>query len=166
MKRRNSISGQWSPRLIEMLESPAYRALSLSAHRVISRIEIELYADAGNDNGKLPVTKQDFIDCGIHHKAIAPAIREAAALGFIVVTQRGRGGNAEHRRPNHFKLTFAHDRNSRQEPPSHDWRRIKTLEEAIEIAAEARANKSHSAVSMGRRSARRKNLVVLDRGGT
>jgi hypothetical protein len=33
MKRRNQISGQWSPRLIEMLESPAYRVLSQSAHR-------------------------------------------------------------------------------------------------------------------------------------
>jgi hypothetical protein len=46
IKRRNRINGQWSPRLIEMLESPAYRVLSLSAHRVISRIEIELGSHA------------------------------------------------------------------------------------------------------------------------
>ena len=149
-----------------MLESPAYRALSLSAHRIIARIEIELSRHGGNDNGALPVTRQDFIDYGMDHRAIAPATREAQALGFIVVTQRGRGGNAEHRRPNLFRLTFAHDRNSRQEPPTHDWRKIRTLEQAIEIAAEARANKSHAAVSAGRRGARRKNLVVLDRGGT
>jgi hypothetical protein len=37
MKRRNSISGQFAARLIEMLESPAYRALSRSGHMVISR---------------------------------------------------------------------------------------------------------------------------------
>jgi hypothetical protein len=36
-KRSNSIPGQFSARLIEMLESPAWRALSLSAHRVIDR---------------------------------------------------------------------------------------------------------------------------------
>src|SRR5215471_12355330 len=94
IKRRSKISGQWSPRLIEMLESPAYRALSLSAHRVMSRIEIELAHHGGNDNGRLPVTKQDFIDYGIHHNAVAPAIREAEALGFVRVTERGRGGNA------------------------------------------------------------------------
>jgi hypothetical protein len=47
-KRRNRISGQWSRRLIEMLEFPAYRALGQSAHRVISRIEIEL---AHHDRG-------------------------------------------------------------------------------------------------------------------
>jgi len=166
VKRRNSINGQWSPRVIEMLESPAYRALSVSAHRVISRIEIELSRHGGNDNGRLPVTKQDFIEYGMDHRSVAPAIREAAALGFIAVTERGRGGNADARRPNLFRLTFAYDRNSRQQPPTHDWRRIKTLEEANRIAAEARANKSHFAVSMGRRAAQRKNLVVFDRGAS
>src|SRR5262245_29174267 len=124
-RRRNRISGQFSARSIEMLESPAYRALSLAAHRVISRIEIELAHHGGNDNGRLPVTKQDFMDYGVHHNAVAPAIREAEALGFIRVTERGRGGNAEHRRPNFFRLTFAHDRNSNREPPTHDWRTIK-----------------------------------------
>jgi hypothetical protein len=36
MKRRNKISGQWAPRLIEMLRSPAYRALSLSKARAVA----------------------------------------------------------------------------------------------------------------------------------
>ena len=154
LRRVNRISGQWSPRLIEMLESPAYRALSLSAHRVISRIEIELAHHGGNDNGRLPVTKWDFVDYGVHHEAVAPAIREAEALGFIKV-ERGRGGNSEHRTPSLFRLTFAHDRNSRSAPPTHDWRKIKTVEEALEIAQRARAAKSMAAVSMGRRGARK-----------
>ena len=84
----------------------------------------------GNDNGRLPVTTDDFVAYGIHRGSVAPAIREAEALGFIRVTERGRGGNAEHRSPNYFFLTFAHNRNSRAEPPTHDWRRIGTLEEA------------------------------------
>src|SRR5262249_18054687 len=91
-RRRNQISAQWSPRLIEMLRSPAYRALSLSAHRLISRIEIELADHGGNDNGKLPVTKQDFIDYGISPRLVAPAKREAEALGFIRETVHGSGG--------------------------------------------------------------------------
>jgi hypothetical protein len=148
LKRRNRINGQWSPRLIEMLESPAYRALSLSAHRVISRIEIELAHHGGNDNGRLPVTFDDFIGYGIHHNAVAPAIREAEALGFIRVTERGRGGNSEHRQPNKFFLTFAH---SRQSPPTHDWRRIKSLHEAMEIARAARDSKNPRAVQFAER---------------
>jgi hypothetical protein len=50
-KRRNRINCQFAARPIEMLESPAYRVLSLSAHRVITRIEIELAHHGGNDNG-------------------------------------------------------------------------------------------------------------------
>jgi hypothetical protein len=153
IRRRNRISGQWSPRLIEMLESPAYRALSLSAHRVISRIEIELAHHGGNDNGVLPVTFEDFIAYGIHHNAIAPAIREAEALGFICVTERGRGGNSEYRQPNKFFLTFAHGRESRQSPPTHDWRRIKSLDEAMEIARAARDSKNPRAVQFAERRA-------------
>ena len=106
MTIKKHINGQWSARLIEMLESPAYRALSLSGHRLLSRIGIEHAHHGGNDNGRLPVTKQDFIDYGISHDQVAPAIREVEALGFIQVRERGRGGNAEHRQPNKFFLTF------------------------------------------------------------
>jgi hypothetical protein len=136
-----------------MIESPAYRSLSLSAHRVISRIEVELGHHGGNDNGKLPVTKEHFIEYGISNDAVAPAIREAEALGFIKVTERGRGGNAEHRKPNLFFLTFAYGRDSRAEPPTHDWRKFKTIEDAAATALAARASKDADAVRFGRRRA-------------
>jgi hypothetical protein len=152
-RRRNSISGQFTARLIEMLESPAYQVLSLSAHRVISRIEVELGHHAGNDNGKLPVTKLDFIGYGISNDQVAPAIREAAALGFIKVTQHGRGGNAEHRQPNLFFLTFAHSRDSKAQPPTDEWRKIKTIEEAKDIARHARAACDPNAVKYGQQAA-------------
>ena len=80
MKRRNKISGQFSPRLIEMLESPAYRVLTNTAHRVISRIEIELGHHGGNDNGRLPVTYDNFIDYGVARMCIAPAVRGLPGL--------------------------------------------------------------------------------------
>ena len=57
MRKRNTISGQWMARPISLIESPAYRALSLSAHRALSRIEIELAHHGGNDNGKLPANQ-------------------------------------------------------------------------------------------------------------
>src|SRR5262249_5587654 len=120
IKRRNRINEQWSSRVISMLESPAYRVLHLSAHRIISRIEIELARHGGNDNGRLPVTFEDFIKYGIHHNAIAPAIREAEALGFIRVTERGRGGNSEYRQPNKFFLAFAYGPGSHSSTTTHD----------------------------------------------
>jgi hypothetical protein len=148
IKRKNKISGQFSAHLIEMRESPAWRALSLSARRVIDRLEIELAHHGGNDNGCLPVTKSDFVEYGISPRLVAPAIREAAALGFLRVTERGRGGNAEYRQPNRFFLTFAHARTSRAGPPTHDWRKIKTMEEAVALAAAARAAKDTRAVAV------------------
>jgi hypothetical protein len=155
-RRKNRISGQFCARLVEMLESPAYRTLSVTAHRVISRIEIELAAHGGNDNGSLPVTYQNFLDYGITRECVAPALREAEMLGFIEITKRGRAGNADHREPTMYRLTFTHDRSSRQRPPTHEWRRIKSLDEARQIAAAARANKNPSAVNFGRWANRNK----------
>jgi len=153
IKRRNRINGQFRAHLIEMLESPAWKALSLGARRVIDRIEIELARHGGNDNGRLPVTKLDFVEYGVHHNGVAPAIREAEALGFIRVTEHGRGGNAEHRQPNKSFLTFARGRDSRAQPPTDDWRKIKTTEEAEMIASRARNAKSVRAVQFAERRA-------------
>ena len=54
------------------------------------------------------ITYDDFEAYGIHRHAISPAIREAEALGFLQVTERGRAGNAEFRSPNRFRLTYRH----------------------------------------------------------
>jgi hypothetical protein len=134
--RRNKIDGPFAWKYIEALISPAYRVMSLSAHRVVDRIEIEHHHHGGKENGRLPVTHQNFIDYGIHHHAVAPAIREAEALGFIRVTEIGRGGSAEYRRPNKFALTHLATKDNPM--PTNDWRRIKTVEEAEAIAKAAR----------------------------
>ena len=155
MSKTHHIPGQFAWRLIEMLESPAYRVLTRSAHMVISRVEIELGHHGGNDNGRLPITTEDFIAYGMDRSSVAPAIREAEALGFISV-KRGRGGNAEYRTPSLFGLTYAHHRNSRRSPPTDEWRRIKTFEEAEQIARLARRAKDQRAVAHGKRNWQRR----------
>jgi hypothetical protein len=134
-RRRNSIGGQFSPRLVEMLESPAWRVLSLSAHRVIDRIDVELRHHGGKENGKLVVTFNQFQEYGIHRQSIAPALREAEELGFVEITRRGRGGNAEFRTPHNFRLTF-HPTDHGE--PTHEWRGIRTMADAERIAKYAR----------------------------
>ena len=137
MSKPNKISGQFAARLIEMMESPAYRVLSLSAHRVLSRIEVEWAHHGGQDNGQLPVTFDDFVAYGMHRTAIGPALAELEALGFIVITDQGKMAHAaDYRRPKKFLLT------SRPVPkgadPLHNWKRITTMEEAQAIAESAR----------------------------
>jgi hypothetical protein len=157
IKRRNRLNGQFRAHLIEMLESPAWRVLLLSERRVIDRIEIELARHGGNDNGKLPVTYEDFVEYGVSRRLVAPAMRVVEALGFIRVTEHGRGGNAEYRQPNKFFLTFARGRDSRAQPPTDDWRKIKTIEEAEMIATEARSHQSAYAVARGKRCSKKQN---------
>jgi len=120
-----------------MLESPAWRTLSLSARRVLDRIEIEHMNHGAAENGRLPVTYDDFMEFGIERHAINPAIRECEALGFIEITQRGRAGNADFRQPNVFRLTYLH-RYQIGEAATHEWRRIETMEEAEMLARIAR----------------------------
>lgn len=134
ISRRTSIGEQFAPRTIRMLRSPAYCALSLSARRVLDRIEIELADHGGTDNGKLPVTYDDFERYGIHRHAVGPAIREAVALGFLEITEAGRAGNAEWRKPNVFRLTYRHTKYA----PTHEWEKIETTEEAEATARAAR----------------------------
>src|ERR1700722_1616169 len=135
MGKHNKISGQFAARLIEMLESPAYRVLSLSAHRFLSRIEIEWAHHGGQDNGKLPVTFDDFERYGVNRHAIGPALAELEALGFIVITEQGKMARAaDYRRPNKFLLTSRPA--SKGVDPLYKWRRFKTMEEAA-AAAEA-----------------------------
>jgi hypothetical protein len=130
MAKHNKISGQFAARLIEMMESPAYRVLSLSAHRALSRIEIEWAHHGGQDNGQLP-------NYGVHRSAIGPALAELEALGFIVITERGKMARAaDYRRPNKFLLTSRPA--GKGIDPLHKWRRFKTPEEAEGVAEAAR----------------------------
>jgi hypothetical protein len=118
-----------------MLESPAYQALSLSAHRVIARIRLELCHHGGADNGKLPVTHRDFHKYGIHWSAIGPAIREAEALGFIRVTEHGIPSNGEFRKPNLFALTHLA---VNEAAPTNDWKKVTSMDQANQLAAAVR----------------------------
>lgn len=133
--RRTKIAGQFAARTIEMLELPAFRVLSLSARRVLDRLEIELAHHGGQDNGRLPVTYEHFHEYGIHRHAVGPAIRECVQLGFVEITEAGRGGNAEFRRPNLFRLTYKH---AGPAAPTDDWRKIETIEGAEALARAAR----------------------------
>ena len=138
MSKRRTINGQFTMRPIEMLRSPAYRVLSLSARRMLDRIEIEHARHGGKENGRLPVTHADFREYGIDRHAVAPGIREVVALGFVEQTQRGFAGTAQHR-PSLFRLTYLpanSRRTDRRMEKHHDDRRRRT-----ELLHQARATK-------------------------
>ena len=144
MKRKRDttrwISGQFIPLTIEMLRSPAFRVLSLTAHRILFRLGIELADHGGRDNGDLPVTFTDFEQFGVGDRhMIGPAIREIIALGFVELTKPGRSGNGAHRMPNRFRLTYLPTYlPTGRKAPTDEWRCIETMEEAERVARDAR----------------------------
>ena len=137
--RRNQIASQFAWLSIEALKSPAYRALSLTGHRVLARIQIEHAHNGGKENGNLIVMHENFHAYGIAFDCIAPGIREVCALGFARITQMGRAGNGEWRRPTKFALTHLPTKDNPK--ATEDWKRIKTVEEATVIARAARTQK-------------------------
>jgi|ERR1700731_2286330 len=161
-RRRTQIDGQFAARTIKMLESPAYRTLSLSAHRVLARLEIELAHHGGMDNGRLPVTYDDFEGYGIDRHAIAPAIRELVTLGFVEITEPGRAGNAEWRTPNRFRLTY---KPTKDLDPNNGWARFGTLQQAETAARSARAGSGNKAGSAAPKNETPVSSRATDSGG-
>jgi hypothetical protein len=137
-KRTNQINGQFAPRAIEMLRSPAMRVLSLTGRRILDRVEIELAQHAGNDNGKLPITYNDLIAFGIHDHAIGAGLREVEALGLAEI-KRSIAGSATHRKPNRFRLTYRPADSKRE---TNEWARIASIEQAEKLVSEAREGKT------------------------
>jgi hypothetical protein len=135
-KKHHKIGAPFVPHTFEMLRSPAWRVLSLTAHRILSRIEIEFGNHGGRDNGKLPVTFADLRNFGIPNRDdIARGIRELRALGIIELTRPGRAGNGEFRAPNLFRLTYLP---AYGKAPTHEWRQFETIETAEQAAQKSR----------------------------
>ena len=72
------------------------------------------------------------------------------------VTERGRPSKSDFGRyPNVFELTYIHG--AYGEEPTHEWRRHKTLADAIKVAQHARLAKDEKAVGKSKVNAARKS---------
>jgi hypothetical protein len=133
-----------------MLESPAYRVLSRAAFMVMTRLEIAYSYDGRRPdaNGKLCCIYRHFEEYGVHKDAISPALRELVALGFIKVTHKGAGGNAEFRDPSLYGLTFLPTEFA---GPTHEWRAFETIKDAEQAAKAARAASDRAFVARGKK---------------
>ncbi len=118
-----------------MLESPAFMALSMPGLRCIMRLVIEHLAHGGAENGNLKVTHAQFVEYGVGHNSVKPALIEAEALGFVELTYQGGRSYGDTRMPSRYRLTFP---NSRNMPQTHEWYAIQTLTEARSRVARAR----------------------------
>jgi hypothetical protein len=125
-------SQPWIWFTLEMLESPAWRSLSASAYRVLSRICLEHMMQGGLENGRLKVTHSDFSRFGVSRgRAISAAIQEIEAAGFAMRTYHGRRTCGQDKgAPAQFRLTWLPVfEPADATPPTDDWKRA-TAEQA------------------------------------
>jgi hypothetical protein len=127
----------WQTR--EMLESPAMRVMSLTAHRLVQRIMIEHMAHSGRENGNLICTYNDFETYGVRRNSIAVAITEADALGWIKVVKRGHFAVSEFREPSLYRIEWLPDKDAR--PASNRWKNLKSLDDAREVVRRSRPSR-------------------------
>src|SRR5438067_2097010 len=113
----------------EMLQSPAWRALSGNAIKIVMRVALEHLKHGGVDNGRLPVTYADFKRDGVRHNNVREAIQIATNLGWIERRDPGEvpwHGNV--RAPGMFAVTWLprHD----GAPATNRWRHLATDQDA------------------------------------
>jgi hypothetical protein len=136
----------------EMLESPAWRALTGNALKLIMRIALEHMKHGGKDNGKLPVTYSDFVAYGVRRNAVNEALEIASQLGFV---RRREGGMVPWaggiRATSKYELTSMSVGGA---PPRNDWTRVGTDADARTTVR--RAKKACEMMRTGSRKRREK----------
>jgi hypothetical protein len=116
----------------KLLTSPAFRALNIHERHAFDRIMEEHQSKSGFVNDGLVVTTRDFVIWGIHPRHVASSLLVLVALDIIECT-RNMGGSANGRTPNLWKPTFLPS-TPKLDDATHDYLKIKTLEEANAIA--------------------------------
>jgi hypothetical protein len=96
----------WVPHTAELIASPAWRARSIYAVRLIDRLELEHMAHAGKENGYLRLTWEQMCEAGISKRFIASTIAEAVALGLVRVDHRGSYRGGARNDPTLYRLTY------------------------------------------------------------
>lgn len=137
------VSKQYVPMPRDLLDSPPFQILNIHERRCLDRLLLEHCQHGGKDNGRLPVTHRNLIEHGVHPRHVTASLRVLEALGIVVCTERGRGANAEFRRPSLWRITFLTTRGPEKDAKgrstwinsTHEWTAIGTVEEANALAA-------------------------------
>ncbi|KQM34578.1 hypothetical protein ASF03_21250 [Rhizobium sp. Leaf68] len=117
--------GGWMAISRELLESAAYRSLSVNGRKALDRLIIEHISHGRAENGKLIVTHDQLYEYGVTFGSIADALEELAYKKLIKMV-KGRAGNGT-AHPTVFTLTF--DGTYEGAAATNEWKRF-TMAEA------------------------------------
>jgi hypothetical protein len=126
----------------EMLLSPAWMAASHLQRSMIFALLSELGRHSGKDNGQLIFTNRNLQKFGFSFDAIKLNLIALEALGFIAF-KRGRPGLKGYGKARRYRLTFLPilDADGNEiEPPTDEWARFPSIEQAKEAVQKALRN--------------------------
>lgn len=126
---------------LELLRSPAYRARSWTAARVLDAIMTEHCEHGGYENGQLIVPYDTICRLGVVRRKVGPALSELEALGLIRV-ERGRRSFGAHLAPNIYRLTWLGTPDGT--PATNEWRAIASADDAEARVARALSRRSNA----------------------
>jgi hypothetical protein len=121
----------------ELINSPAWKAQSIHCRRLIDFLMLEHLNHGGKENGFLKAPFAQLQASGIGRRYIAPAIREAEALGLLRV-RHGALRALQLSALNLFRLTFYHSKETNDAggvywiAGTHEWKRT-TSERATTV---------------------------------
>ncbi|MBG0797171.1 hypothetical protein IYX23_05650 [Methylocystis sp. L43] len=92
----------WIP--VDVMESPAWRSLSINARRIMDRLLLENFRHMGVENGKLRVSVRQFEECGVAMRLAKSAIAELVDGGLVAVMPGAASGSLAP--PNLYRITF------------------------------------------------------------
>jgi hypothetical protein len=146
---RRKLDSPFAPFPAGMIDSPAFHVLlaSGSAFKLLLMLGAVWARNGGikhNTNGqKLIVTYEQFCKYwSMDSHSVATALRVLVALGFLERV-KGCAGNADEREPNTYRLTFL-PAEGVPGTGTHEYRRIKTKDEAEAIVIAARQAREDS----------------------
>jgi hypothetical protein len=115
------IGGRWVAHQDSMIR--ILLGLSLSARRILDRLEIEHCRHGRRQNGRLICTYADFERAGIQRSCIRAALDELISAGLIEIVRPGRRSYADLRMPSAYRLTFEPTfEDGKPVAPTHEWK--------------------------------------------
>lgn len=128
-------NGGWLPHRLQLVTSPAWRMRTVPLSNLLERIEIEHMRHAGQENGRLCVSYDQFVAHGVSRKIIRPTINLGIDLGLLDVGQSDEW-QGDVKAPNHYRLTYVPEKGRRA--PSDEWASV-TEAQAAALVAEFQA---------------------------
>lgn len=146
---RPPTGSNWAWLTADLLASPAWRALSVTARRLVDALMLENCLHAGQENGNLVRPYDRLAADGLTRDTINIAIREVEALGLVAVKHGGRynGRNT----PNVYRITFL---GTLEAAPTDEWAKI-TADDVQGILERLKAERAAARTRKAQRKERR-----------